>query len=100
MTTTPFAYRLLDDSARPDRPPGGAWVWDGYLARGDVALLTGVWKTGKTTLLAGLLHALGGGGAFLGRACAAGAAVVVSEESEDHWADRRAAIPVGPHARL
>jgi hypothetical protein len=100
MPAAPFAYRLLDNSARPDRPPGGMWVWDGYLARGDVALLTGLWKTGKTTLLTGLLSALGGGGSFLGRGCAAGGAVVVSEESDDHWADRRAAIPVGPHARL
>jgi len=75
-------------------------VWDGYLARGDVALLTGTWKTGKTTLLAGLLRALGGGASYLGRPCVAGTAVVVSEESDDHWEDRRAAIPAGPHVRL
>ncbi len=100
MTTTPFAYRTLDVFAAPTHPRGGEWVWDGYLARGDVALLTGTWKTGKTTLLTGLLSALGGGAAFLGRACAAGRAVVVSEESDAHWDDRRAAIPVGPHARL
>ena len=42
-----------------DLPPDGpGWVWDGVLARGDLSLLTGVWKTGKTTLLAGLLRAL------------------------------------------
>ena len=74
------------------------WVWDGLLARGDVGLLTGVWKTGKTTLLAGLLRAAGGG--FLGRPTAVRSAVVVSEESPDHWRERLAAIPVGPHARL
>lgn len=74
------------------------WVWDGLLARGDVALLTGVWKTGKTTLLAGLLRAAGGG--FLGRPTNVRSALVVSEESAGHWRERLAAIPVGPHARL
>lgn len=91
----------FDPDARAADPGGGAgWVWDGFLARADLAVLTGLWKTGKTTLLAGLLHALGGGGAFLGRACAAGRAVVVSEESPAHWAERRRAIPVGRHVRL
>lgn len=100
MTDTSFAYRMLADSDRPTRPRGCDWVWDGYLARGDITLLTGTWKTGKTTLLTGLLGALGGGGEFLGRACSVASAVVVSEESDDHWDDRRAVIPVGPHARL
>jgi hypothetical protein len=71
------------------------------LARGDITLLTGVWKSGKTTLLAGLVHALGDGGEFLGRACARGRVVVLSEESRAHWAERHRTIPVaGDHARL
>jgi hypothetical protein len=75
-------------------------VWDGLLARGANSLRTGVWKTGKTTLLAGLVHALGGGGEFLGRACARGRVVVLSEESRAHWAERQRVIPVGDNARL
>ena len=86
-----------DSDAPPDGP---GWVWDGLFARGDLSLLTSVWKTGKTTLLAGLLRALGGGGEFLGRACPAGRAVVVSEESWDIWGERERAIPGGPHARV
>jgi AAA domain len=27
------------------------WLWDGYLARKHLTLLTGQWKIGKTTLL-------------------------------------------------
>ncbi|MBX9581468.1 MAG: helicase RepA family protein [Gemmataceae bacterium] len=85
-------------------PPAAAeptrWVWDGYLARGNLSLLTSQWKAGKTTLVAGLLRAMAAGTPFLGRRCVAGHAVVVSEESPAHWADRARALPLGPHARL
>ncbi|MBX9626840.1 MAG: AAA family ATPase, partial [Gemmataceae bacterium] len=90
--------RLLPDPAAP--APGADWVWDGYLARGNLTLLTSRWKAGKTTLIAGLLRALGAGTPFLGRPVAAGHAVVLSEESPEHWAARGRAIPAGPHARL
>ncbi|QDU20776.1 AAA family ATPase [Urbifossiella limnaea] len=99
MSTTAYAPELLDHvDPVPDAHAG--WLWDGLLARGDVALLTSVWKTGKTTLLAGLLRALDAGEPFLGRATAPGHAVVVSEEARHHWAARRAAIPCGQRTRL
>jgi hypothetical protein len=75
------------------------WLWEGYLARGSITLLTGVWKGGKTTLVAGLLRALVGG-SFLDRTCAAARALVVSEEAPSHWIERRQAIPIGPHVQL
>ncbi|MBX9579755.1 MAG: AAA family ATPase [Gemmataceae bacterium] len=90
--------QLLPDPTAPAAVT--EWVWDGYLARGNLTLLTSRWKAGKTTLVAGLLRALGAGNPFLGRPCTAGHAVVVSEESADHWAARGRAIPPGPHARL
>ena len=34
------------------------WLWQGYLRPGDITLLTSLWKTGKTTLLAGMLRCL------------------------------------------
>ena len=34
------------------------WLWQGYLAGGNLTLLTSQWKTGKTTLLALLLDRL------------------------------------------
>ena len=40
------------------------------------------------------------GGDFLGRACTPARALVVSEESREHWAERLRLMPVGPHARL
>ena len=76
------------------------WLWHGYLARGNITLFTSRWKSGKTTLLAGMLRAFGGGGELLGRACQPAAALVASEESIPHWRDRQKAIPVGPHTHL
>lgn len=98
MDTHRFDPRPISDAPAPPDPT--TWVWHGYLARGNITLLTSRWKTGKTTLLAGLLRSLGPGQPFLARPSRPAAAVVVSEEAEAHWADRRRAIPVGPNARF
>ena len=37
------------------------WLWRGYLAPGNVTLLTSQWKAGKTTLMATLLARMGAG---------------------------------------
>ena len=58
-----------------------AWLWHGYLATGNVTLLTGPWKCGKTTLLAALLSRLGTGGALVGLPVAAARAVVVTKKA-------------------
>ena len=28
-----------------------SWLWDGFLAAGNLTLLTSLWKSGKTTLV-------------------------------------------------
>ena len=98
----PVVYNPVPlDAPDPDAPESAPdWVWDGLVARGDVALLTSFWKAGKTTLLAGLFHALDAGLPFLGRATAGGNVVVVSEESRVVWDERRRAIPVGGRVRF
>ena len=78
----------------------GRWLWNGFLMPGDLTLLTSQWKTGKTTLLAGLLQRLGSGEPFLNRPTRLARAWVLSEESESHWADRLRRMPIGPHAQL
>src|SRR5262245_23491182 len=80
--------------------PGLDWLWRGYLVRGNLTLLTSLWKAGKTTLLTGLLQRLAAGGNFLGQACAAARALIVSEESRELWAQRLRTMPIGPHAQL
>ena len=76
------------------------WLWHGYLRTGDITLLTSLWKTGKTTLLAGILRCLGTGEPFLGRATRPARAWVVSEESRSHWRERLTLMPIGAHVQL
>ena len=76
------------------------WLWHGFLVPGDVTLLTSMWKTGKTTLLAGLLQQLATGRPFLGRDIARGRAWIVSEESIEQWRERMRLLPLGSHVQL
>jgi hypothetical protein len=100
MPTNTLRRIPLDALDTETAPPPTPWLWDGYLKPGDVTLFTSVWKTGKTTLLTGLLRHLGTGQPFLGRAVRPGRAWVVSEESPDLWADRVRRRPVGRHVEL
>src|SRR5262245_60068171 len=74
-----------------------AWLWQGYLARGNVTLLTSLWKSGKTTLVAVQLARLRQGGELAGLPLAAGRAAVVSEESPEHWRARHEKLDFGNH---
>jgi AAA domain len=76
------------------------WLWHGYLLPGDITLLTSQWKTGKTTLLAGLLRQLDQGESFVNRPLRPAKALVVSEESHAQWADRLRKMPIGPNVQL
>src|SRR5439155_18267991 len=77
--------------------PGTSWVWQGYLARGAVTLLTSQWKAGKTTLVSILLARMAAGGELAGLALAPGKAIVVSEEGPEHWLRRGARLNFGDH---
>jgi len=65
-----------------------AWLWHGYLAAGNITLLTSQWKSGKTTLVSALLAKMGKGGSLAGLEVKPGRAVMVSEESDFNWAQR------------
>lgn len=71
------------------------WLWDGYLATRNLTLLVSQWKTGKTTLISVLLSRLAHGGTLAGLPVRAGRAVVVSEESIEHWEARHATLNFG-----
>ena len=71
-----------------DTAPTTQWLWHGLLSPGKLTLLTSLWKSGKTTLLAHLLAQRRRGGDFLDLAVAPGMSLVVSEEPRDLWADR------------
>jgi AAA domain len=64
------------------------WLWHGFLAHGNITLLTSQWKSGKTTLLSLLLSRRKSGGVLAGLPVLPGKSVVVSEESNSLWAER------------
>ena len=90
-------FDALDEPAIAEQ---ANWLWNGYLKPGDITLLTSQWKTGKTTLLAGVLRSLGTGTPFLGRDTRPARVWVVSEESRSQWAERTRLMPVGTHVHL
>jgi hypothetical protein len=73
------------------------WLWHGYLAPGNITLLTSQWKTGKTTLVSVLLARMQGGGPLGGGPVLPGRAVVVSEEGPAHWLPRADKLGLGEH---
>lgn len=100
MAVTHLRRITLDRLLTETNPTPVDWLWHGYLRPGEVTLLTSRWKTGKTTLLAGLLRALGSGQPFLDLATRPGRAWVISEEHDDLWRDRVRAYPIGNHVDL
>lgn len=81
-------------------PPQLAWNWEGFLAAGSVTLLTGLWKSGKSTLLSFLLAQRHLGGMLLDRFVMPGASIVVSEEPADIWRRRSRCLDFGPNVSL
>jgi hypothetical protein len=79
------------------QPGNLRWLWQGYLAPGNVTLLTSRWKTGKTTLVSVLLAKMAAGGELAGVPVLPGRAVVVSEEGPAHWVPRAEKLGLGGH---
>ncbi len=100
MPTNDLQPIPMDRLAAGIDPETTHWLWHGFLHPGDITLLTSQWKTGKTTLLSGLLQHLGTGTPFLDFATRAAKAWVVSEESASHWAERLQLTPIGAHVQL
>jgi hypothetical protein len=84
------------NSSAPDPP----WLWRGYLAPGQLTLLTSLWKSGKTTLLAILLARLKDGGELLGQAVRPDRALVLSEEKITLWQMRQQRLDLGENALI
>ena len=86
-------FKWASELSAPERADD--WIWEGYLPRGGVTLLSALWKIGKTTLLSHFLRACGSGGEFFGQKLKASRVLYVSEESERHWVRRRDALGLG-----
>jgi hypothetical protein len=79
---------------------GRADIWAAYIARGYVTLFTGLWKIGKSTLLARLLKAAEADGEFGGQAIIASRVLLITEESSRLWAERRDSLDIGDHVHV
>jgi hypothetical protein len=91
----PLSYAQLEPAAQARRD----WLWQGYLLPGAVTLLTSLWKSGKSTLLAVLLSRLKTGGVLAGLSVRPGRAVVVSEEGPELWWDRGLRLALDGHVQ-
>lgn len=88
ISLCPMPMSRLATEARPNP----SWLWNGYLVRGGITVLTSQWKSGKTTLLSVLLSRLGTGGRLADRGVRACPAIIVTEEESDLWAGRHARL--------
>jgi len=73
-------FRSFDELAA--LPPEPDWLWDGYLARGQVTMVAGHAFVGKSLLVASLLKAIEQGSPFIGRATSQATGLLISEEDE------------------
>src|SRR6516162_1903965 len=96
LSISPFRVDSLA-AASPEAPD---WLWRGYLAPGQLTLLTSLWKSGKTTLLSVLLSRLNEGGHLLGMPILPTKALVLSEENRDLWTSRSQRLDFGEHINL
>jgi AAA domain len=88
------------DEMQARRRGSDDWLWHGLLAPRQITLLTAMWKTGKTTFIAGLLAKLKAGGDYCGLNVRPGRALVVSEEEEKLWLGRAQKLDLIPQVRF
>jgi len=65
------------------------WIWDGFIAKGNVTLLAALWKSGKSTLLAHLLSSMKAGSRLAGQSTTKAGVLILSEEHSSKWSQRR-----------
>ena len=65
------------------------WVWENYIAKGNITLLSALWKAGKSTLLRHLFIAIGEEKEFAGQPASKSKILVISEEDKNEWFDQK-----------
>ncbi|MBM4072295.1 MAG: hypothetical protein FJ271_25710 [Planctomycetes bacterium] len=89
-------YRTIPEAELLAAPPVALdWLWHGFVASGNVSLLTSMWKSGKTTLLSLLLARRRTGDALAGLDVKPGKTLVVTEEPAELWAERARRLDFG-----
>ena len=65
------------------------WLWENYIAKGHITLLSALWKAGKSTLLRCLFLAMAEEQEFAGQPTKKTKVLVLSEEDKGDWSDKR-----------
>src|SRR3990167_1992567 len=65
------------------------WIWENYIARGNITLLSALWKAGKSTLLRCMFQAMAQEEEFAGQPTKRCKVLVVSEEARGEWSDKK-----------
>lgn len=65
------------------------WIWEGFLAKGHMTMLSALWKSGKSTLLAGFIKDLQDNTTFCNKPTYKTKVLIISEESRTEWARRK-----------
>ena len=87
-------WRWADEMAAstPEEPE---WIFGDYLAPGTKAIIAGLPKAGKTTLVAALIEAIADVAEFLGRPVKGGPVILASEEGDLTLAPKLRSLPQG-----
>jgi hypothetical protein len=91
---TPVPITELKDALPID------WLWNGYIARKRITEFLGLWKLGKTTLVALLLKRLAHGGEMAGQKVTKAKVLLITEEDSGEWQDRRDEYGLGDNVDL
>lgn len=65
------------------------WIWENYIAKGDISVMSAFYKAGKSTFLRCLYHSIGKEEEFVGQTTTKTKILVISEESPHLWVDYR-----------
>lgn len=84
ISYTPLLLSQLSSDENPVE-----WVWEGFLAKKHLTLLSALWKAGKTTLITNLLKVMQQEGSLAGQKTHKANVLILSEESGTIWARRR-----------
>lgn len=85
-TASAFPWASMEEDDEIHEEPD--WLWNRYIARERITLLSGHGGSGKSTLYYGILQAMLRGRAFLGAKTSMSPAVVLTEESPTDWRPR------------
>jgi 5S rRNA maturation endonuclease (ribonuclease M5) len=81
-------------------PPDPDWIWNGYVAPGEVSLIAGRPKVGKSTLVFGLIAAVLHGRPFAGRQTRGRGVLLLTEEGVTTFAEKARVFGIETHPRF